>query len=297
MNQGISKITMVDYLSLRAFSSSLAHTLLERSPFHAWHRSPWNPNAERDDSNEADIGTFAHAMLLEGGHAGLIVVDAKDWRTNAAKEQREAAREAGKLAILAHKIAAVEAMVNAARTYLEASELKGVFEHGAAEQTILWNEGAIACKARPDWLTTDGALCLSYKTTDGSAEPNGWIRRQLPQYDVGMALYERGIRAVSGNEHVVLVHLVQEQVAPYSCSLVGLSPALHDIAERKLERALATWEACVKSNRFPAYPARICYAEPTGWQLAQEEERAGEDVFAVLPDRLPPESLYRPLAI
>lgn len=310
MTPGVHKLPMSEYLSVRAFSASLAHTLLEQSPFHAWHRSPWNPDAVREDSNEADIGTYAHAMLLEGGHAGLVVVDAKDWRTNAAKEEREAARAAGKLAILAHKVSAVEAMVEAARVYLAASELRGVFESGAAEQTILWQEVVHAesgrsatdarivhCKARPDWLTADASICVSYKTTDGSAEPNGWIRRQLPQYDVGMALYEHGIRAACKVERTRVVHLVQEQVAPYSCSLIGLSPASQDIAERKLARALATWEACLQRGQFPAYPANICWADPTGWQLAQEEERAGADAYAALPDHASPDALYRPLAL
>lgn len=278
MKPGLHRLTMAEYIALQAFSAGLAGTLLERSPYHAWHDSPWNPKRHRDDSNEADIGTYAHAMLLEGGAASLVIVDAKDWRTNAAKDQREAARAAGQLAVLQHKVAEVSAMVSAAREYLALSELRGVFESGAPEQTIQWEEGGVPCKARPDWLTEDGTICVSYKTTDGSAEPDGWIRRQLPQYDVGMVLYERGIMAALDIPQTRVVHLVQEQKPPYACALVGLAPAMQDVAERRLDRALTIWRECVRRNQFPAYPTRICYAEPTAWQVAEVEADANSGI-------------------
>jgi hypothetical protein len=87
-----------------------------------------------------------------------------------------------------------------------------------------------------------------------------------------MVLYERGVRAVSASHECRVIHLVQEQSAPYACSLIGLSPAAHDLAERKLARALQIWSACQKTGKFPAYPLQICYAEPNPWQLAEAEE-------------------------
>jgi hypothetical protein len=267
---------MADYLALQAFSSGLGQTLLAKSALHAWTDSPWNPNRERDDSDAADIGTFAHACLLEGGTDALVICPFEDWRKNDAKEMREHARSVGRLPILQHKVPEVEAMVKAAKAYVASSEISGVFDTGAAEQTLIWNEGDVLCKARPDWLTADRKICLSYKTTKGSAQPDAWIRTQLPGYDAGMVLYERGVRAVCKVEATRLVHLVQEQAAPYSCSLIALSPAWYDLSERKLARALQIWSACLKTGKFPGYPTAICYAEPPSYLMSQalEQEEA-----------------------
>ena len=297
------KATMAEYLAVKAFSGGLAQTLLNKSALHAWTDSPWNPARERDDSDAADIGTFAHACLLEGGTDALVICPFDDWRKNDAKAMREQARSMEKLPILQHKVPEVEAMVKAAKEYVASSEIAGVFDTGSAEQTLVWYEAqesvtfpdllvpsvkytaykegtGVLCKARPDWLTADRKLCLSYKTTKGSAQPDAWIRTQLPGYDAGMVLYERGVRALCEVEAVRLVHLVQEQAAPYSCSLIALSPAWCDLAERKLDTALAIWKSCLQSGVFPAYPTRICYAEPKPWQLEQAEEQETEGTFA-----------------
>ncbi len=264
------KMPMAEYLSIKAFSSGLGQRILTQSPLHAWTESPWNPNRERDDSGTADIGTFAHAMLLEGGSDALVVVQAADWRTNAAKAERGAARAAGKLPILAHKVPEVEAMVKAAYEYVLESEIMGIFAKGAAEQTVVFESEGVLCKARPDWL---GEYCLSYKTTAGSAQPDAWIRTQLPQYDLGIALYGRG----TGKR---VVTLVQEQSAPFSCSLIGLDPAYQALAEARLDQALSMWKSCLELGKFPAYPTRICYAQPKPWQLAEAEEQEIEGAFA-----------------
>lgn len=264
---GIFQKTMAEYLAIPAVSSGLLHKLLGESPRHAWAESWLNQNRGREDSSKMDIGTFAHAMLLEGGHDGLVVVEADDWRTKAAKDKRDEARAAGKLPILAHKLPEVEAMVTAAKEYLAESEIAGVFDTGSAEKTIVFELDGVICKIRPDHLTAGYGLILSYKTTAGSANPESWIRTQLPSYDVATVFYERGVDTLCPEDvSSRCVHLVQEQSYPYACSLVTLAPAWRDLAERKLNRALALWSECAKSGYWPAYPSRICHAEPMPWE-------------------------------
>ena len=274
MKTGIHQLSMSEYLKLDALSSGVAHTILSASPMHA----KFAQINERTATSEMDIGTFAHAMLLEGGTDALVIVDADDWRTKAAKEQRDAARAEGKLPILAHKLEAVEAMVKAARLYVAGSELSGIFSEGQPEVTMVWTEttddGEVLCKARADYLRNDRRICLSYKTTAGSANPDMWIRAQLPNYDLATAFYARGVLAVCPDvEETRVVHLVQEQSSPYACSLIALSPALEDLAERKLDRALGIWAQCQATGQYPAYPTRICYAEPKSWQLQEFDEQ------------------------
>jgi hypothetical protein len=262
-------LSMGEYLALPYVSASLLHNVLAYSPAHAKF---WQQN--RDDASEAsDTGTAIHDALLEGMDR-IVAIDAPDWRTKAAKEARDVARLDGKIPMLAHKVKNVEGAVNAAHKFIGASPLAGIFTSGKPEQTLIWEEGGLRCKARPDWLTNDRDILLHLKTTKGSANPEVWIRSQLEPmgYDVALAWYQRAIEQfvdADSCEHVVLV---VEQEAPHGCSLISLDPAMWSIAHAKVARALATWQRCVAAGRFPAYPSAIHYAEPKPWQLAQEEE-------------------------
>jgi hypothetical protein len=74
-----------------------------------------------------------------------------------------------------------------------------------------------------------------------------------------------------------VIHLVVEQSAPFSCSLIGLAPAWQALAESKLSVALATWKSCLEAGKWPAYSPRVHWAEPRPWMLAEIEERQQSD--------------------
>lgn len=268
---------MSDYLALKRFSSGLAHRLMAYSPLHARLASPWNASRDTDSSNAADTGSAAHKMLLEGTEDGIQVIEADDWRTKAAKELRDAAYVQGRIPMLVGKMDAVRSMVEVARSYIARSELKGVLDDGEPEVTLLFDLDGLPCKARCDRLTTDRRICLSYKTTQGSANPDSWIRTQLPQYDIATVFYEMAVMLACKAEQTTCVHLIQEQQFPHACSLVALSPAYHDLAAHRMDMAVATWKACEASGKWPAYPTRICHAEPKPWQQAEAEERQNDD--------------------
>lgn len=258
---------MAEYLALPYLSSGLCNTLLQCSPAHALYEQN---NRERDDTDASDAGTAIHDALLEGIDR-IGIVDAADWRTKAAKEQRDLLRAEGKVPMLAHKVERVKLAVAAAKDFIASSEIADVFDSGKPEQTLIWKEGEILCKARPDWLSEN--FLLHVKTTQGSAQPESWIRNQLAPsgYDVALAFYERGAIA-AGLEDRQHVFLVIEQDAPFGCSLVALAPAMRDLAHRKAKRAIDLWASCQEKKRWPGYPSRIAYAEPKPWEETAEEE-------------------------
>lgn len=288
----ILDMPMADYLALKAFSSGMAHRLLSHSPLHAWIDSPWNPNRPADDNEAAEIGTLAHACLLEGGTDNVRVFNPADfpnktgkgvatgWTNNAIREARDAARAAGEIPILREHFDEVQEMVKTAKDYIADSELDGIFEDGQPEVVMLFDQGGIACKARADFLKSDRRICLSYKTVGRSANPDVWIRAQLPQVDAATVFYERAVMASCGVEEVTVVHLIQEIVPPYACSLVALSPAYRALAEQRLDSALAVWKRCADKGYFPPYPSRIAYAEPKPWQQAEQEEREADTLLS-----------------
>ena len=165
-----------------SLSASLAHILLTQSPRHAWLAHPrLNPQWMPDEgTNETDLGTIAHALLLEDDHSRLSVIEAPDWRKKDAQEARDDARSRGKVPILVHKYQTVLVMVKAAKQAIQrAPEIRKAFEQGKPEQTLVWQDGDVYCRARPDWLTDDRRLAIDYKTVGGSAEPESWSRGQL----------------------------------------------------------------------------------------------------------------------
>ena len=255
-----------------SLSASIAHILLTQSPMHAWFSHPrLNPLYRPDHAARYDIGTAAHAMLLEKDQSNIVRLEFDDYRTKAAKQARDEARAAGKTPILAKHHAACDAMVRAAHTALDASELAGVFDTGAPEQTCIWQEGDVWCRSRFDWMTGDGSIIVDYKTAENAA-PDGFIRR-MPGlgYLTQAAFYLRGARALGFNPRFVF--MVQEIEPPYACSFVGLSPAMQEIADANVDHAIEAWRDCMRTKVWPGYPTRICYAEPTSWQLTEYEMR------------------------
>lgn len=279
---GISNITAEDYHKDPApqpsLSSSIAKILLEQSPRHAWLAHPrLNTNYVAEEDSRFDLGTAAHAMLLERDGSRIVWVDADDWRTKAARELRDSVRAEGKLPLLVKYNPALEAMVGEARRTIEASELGDILDTGMPEQTILWKEGDVYCRARLDLISSDRKVICDYKTTE-NARAEVFIR-QIARlgYDLQAEFYVRALQAENCGDtelrHAstapVFVFLAQEITAPFACSLVGLSNAYREIGQSKVARALNLWRYCLSRNEWPGYEPVIHYAEPSAWQLAE----------------------------
>jgi hypothetical protein len=266
-----------DPCPIPSLSSSVARTLLARSPKHAWTEHPrLNPRYESEEKKEFDLGKAAHALLLEGEDR-MQVIPFDSYRKAEAQVQRDAARAAGKHPVLEANYQAVVEMVAAAKLAIAANrDLSGLtLADGKAEQTLVWQEGEVWCRARLDWIDTrDLSLFIDYKTTSASAHPDDFVRTLISNgYDFQDAFYRRGLAAVRGREGSRCVFLVQEVEPPYACSFPALSPAFLELARDKVDEAVATWTECMRTQEWPAYPTGICYLEPPAWHVTRWEER------------------------
>lgn len=254
-----------------SLSAGLAHTLLSRSPRHAWYaHSVLNPDWQQEATEGSDLGSIAHALFLEGGSNRVVVVEADDWRTKAAKEARDVARLQGKLPILAARYEQVKTMTEEVARVIAESELGDTFRDGQAEQTMLWQEDGIWFRTRPDWISRDRRVLVDYKTTSAVAEPDSWARTQLlgMGYDMQAAFGLRAVSVLAPHTHEpVFVFVVQETDPPYAVSFVSLSPAWRAWAEGKRLAAVTEWAHCLSTDSWPGYPTRIAYAEPPGWAV------------------------------
>ena len=269
-----------------SLSASVAKILLSRSPRHAWMAHPrLNPEYVPVVSDVFDRGQAAHALLLEGEDR-IEVIDYPDWRTNAAKDARYAARQLGKLPMLTHQAADVHRMAQVAReAWSLCPDLAGYAQStGEAEKAIYWQDRAtgIWCRSKLDWLSADRRLIVDYKTTDGSASPDDLARKIISLgYDVQVGAYLDAVASINPGHESKFVFLFQEVEAPFLCSWVSLDPAWLELGIEKWKSAKKLWAECLRSNVWPAYPDRICYLEPPAWAVAdhQSREYSREDAF------------------
>lgn len=263
-----------------SLSASIAHILCTGSPAHARMAHPrLNPDYRSKETAHFDLGTAAHALLLEGRDA-VAVIDADDWRTKAAKEARDEAREAGKIPLLEAQFYDVRAMVGSAHEQL--ARFDGIvpfFVDGKPEQPIAWQEkGGVRCRSLIDWLHDDYRTIDDYKTTSRSANPEQWTRSLFSfGGDIQAAFYRRGVKAVFGREPEFRF-VVQETFPPYALSVIGVGPDVLLMADKKIDYALSVWKRCLEDDHWPGYPQRVCYAELPAWEeyrwLEREEREA-----------------------
>jgi hypothetical protein len=155
-----------------SFTQSLAKLIIAKSPWHAMAAHPrLAPEFKREDPTKFDIGNIAHAILLGRGKL-IVTVDADDWRTKAAKQAREAAAAEGKLAVLSRQYDLAGDMVRAARLQLAGRfDLGNLFDDGASEVVLAWQEDGIWLRTMIDFLSNDRRRVVDYKTTIASAAP------------------------------------------------------------------------------------------------------------------------------
>lgn len=294
MTPGIyAGLPMREYLSLDALSSTPVHTLIDECPRAGWFKSRLNPDRIREEAEAMDIGTVAHSLLLEDNAESCVVIEPADypsktgsipkgWTNDAIRGARDQARATGKQPILAADFADIEAMVMAARQFIEClahtePAIWRAFQPtgGQSEVTMVWDELGQLCKLRTDRSATDWSLVIDYKTSGMSVEPDHWGRSSLPGingYAFGAAWYRRGIKKLTGVDPAYRF-LCQETAPPYLCSLVGLNPAWLAYGAAQVHAGLVLWKQCVRTGQWDGYPNKTCYPDVPPWLLAQWEER------------------------
>lgn len=264
-----------------SLSGSVAIPLVHRSPRHAWWAHPrLNPDCEAKHSDRMDLGTVAHALLLGVG-GEIVTIDAENYTTKKAREERDAAREAGRTPVLKASYEQAEQMVVKASAFLD-NALPG-WAAGKPEQVMIWREGEAWCRGMVDWLMDDLLTVIDYKTTGTSARPDD-VERHLfdMNYHLKAAFYERGLNVLhpEGAGRRRFLFLFQETDAPYECSLVGLSEGAMMIGRKQATYAIRRWQQCIKSGVWPGYGLAPHTASPPPWIEQRWMAREMSDPFA-----------------
>jgi hypothetical protein len=164
---------------------------------------------------------------------------------------------------------------------LRHKEASNAFMNGSPEQAIVWEDDhGVICRARLDWLHAGNKIIDDYKTVGGSANPESIARKILSDgWDIQEAFYRRGIRKLfGGGIEPEFRFIAQEVDAPHALSVVALDNAFRWLGDSKVQRAIDTWAKCLKENKWPGHPDRICYPVLPIWaeehELKKELEKA-----------------------
>jgi hypothetical protein len=262
-------------------SASIAHKLVTQSPLHAWtHHRVLNPNFQRVEDKKFDIGVCAHSLLLDGVDKAYVV-QADSWRTKDAQAARDEARLNGRIPLLPHEYENVLAMLGAIRVQLATHQAEPpLFESGAAEQTIVWDEEGVTCKARLDWLRHDLATIDDLKTrsAEGGASVERWKKAlYLHGAHLQAYMYRRAVEVAMGVTPEFRWCCV-ETSPPYALSVSSPGADVLAVGQSDFEYALATWRKCLAADEWSAYPNEVARLEAPAWEV--ERRVAREEMVA-----------------
>jgi hypothetical protein len=253
-----------------------AHTLLTRSPRHAWHEHPrLNPDHEPGEpTQEQEEGTALHALLLERNHI-VEPIEVTDWRTKAAQDARKAARAVGRIPLRTQRWLTLRETAGAMREQLAKHEIGDFLSRpGRPEVTMLWQDeaesGPIWCRSRTDWLCDDLPVLVDLKTVGGAA--SAWDRSVSKDgIPLRAAHYLRGARAC-GIQRARYLFVVLERDPPFGVMVYELSPALLTIGEEQHTVARNLWGACLADGDWPSYPPLLATVEADNSTIYRHED-------------------------
>lgn len=254
-----------------SLSSSIAGIIVNQSAAHAqlahprFYGSPPNPTAAMDD------GKAAHAMLLqEGGDIATVFAD--DWRTKAARVERDKAYADGRTPILFAQYKRLHAAVGTIRYKLKK---RGVHLRGEKELSLFWEHSepgkTITCRSRLDHFDQrDG--CVDDLKFVANAHPKKCRQKIIDfGYHIQRAAYLEGLHAngIDAYRMPYRLHFC-ELTAPYCVTTVTLRESMAELGERCWGEACNTWEHATRTDEWPEYWAGEYGASAKPWELRGE---------------------------
>jgi hypothetical protein len=269
---GVHQIPHDVYKATPALSFSGARKLLPpyAPAIYRWEQD--NPVHKR----AFDIGLAAHAVVLGDG-APIVVVETDGWRTNAAKQAKQEAYEAGAIPLLAAEHDQIQEMAAAVRAHPIASKLLKPGS-GKAEQSLFWQdkETEIWCRCRADWLPhkqPDRRLIVVDFKTATSAHPEKFAKSAMDyQYHIQASWYLDGVRAVGLDNDPAFVFVIVETAPPHLVSVVELDEPSLSVGMNLSRIARLIYRDCLQSGQWPGYSPEVEMVGLPAWYLRAHDE-------------------------
>jgi hypothetical protein len=248
----------------RSLSASGAKKLLPPSCPAVFEYERHNGRPPRD---VFDFGHAAHQMVLGVG-APIVAVDAKDWRTKAAAEAKDAAHADGKIPLLAKDVHVIAAMAAAIQAHPIASVLLDP-ANGKPEQSLFrQDESGVMLRSMLDWFpdTTTGRMIVPDYKTSVSANPDVFAKSVASfNYHMQDAWYRDMVTGLNLADDVAFVFIVQEKTAPYLVTVVELDVEAVRIGRELNRQAIDLYAECQSSGMWPGYTDQVELISLPAW--------------------------------
>lgn len=261
-----------EYHALPAFSAGLGWDIVSPDGCLAlaYHNSRWlNPDGYipvRDEIMEN--GTMIHLAALEYHllEQRISIIDAKDYRTQKARNLRDDAYASGLIPILAERDPGATGpsfqKLMAIRKSLESNDMAANLlytEGGRSEVSFTWNIDDIPCKARADRVVN--GLLIDLKSAP-SASPQ-YFQRSMTIYGHHMraAYYLDGWSQqeyeARGDALWDYVFVVVQKEPPYLCNVYRLGERAIEWGRALTSRALDLFYKAYLTDKWPGFDAAI----------------------------------------
>lgn len=272
---------MRDPCKVPSLSQSIAHTIVEHSPLHAWTRHPRLGAQPAPSTAAMDEGTLLHRLLLGCGSREIAVIPFDEYKSNAAKSARDEAIAAGKLPV--KERAHAQAAAAAEKLRRRCAELGFPFT-GRSELAIEWRErGAsdgepVLCRTMLDHVLIERGVIYDLKKAANASPKNCEKSFSDRGYDIQYAAGTRALAALRPEfeGRIQFTFLFLELEPPYDVVPAQPSGELRTIGHLRWERAVLRWQECLATGKWPGYCVDgkpiILQARP--WALAAEEQGA-----------------------
>ena len=292
-----------------SLTSSLVKSLLSTAPRKIWQNTlRLNRDAENEEKAIFDLGSAAH-RLFTGTGAPIVEIDAADFRSKVAQEQKAEAYAEGKTPILAKNMPRVRAMAKAALEQVRDNpEIGHLFAPAnqaklLREATMLWLEDGVMCRSRPDFYSAEENVIIHYKTTGTNIAPVSLAKFAANSgWDMTASHYHQGAKILTGRAPRQFF-VVQETEDPHLLLTAEIDNTFLETALMRRKRALMIWGRCLRDNRWPGMISKTITLECPEWHernliaekdAENEAKAAGVDILELARQWQAPEGWQGP---
>jgi len=234
---------------------------------------------------EYTFGSVVHKLVLGKG-ADITVIDAPDYRTKAAREERDQAHAEGKLPLLADAYEEARAMADAVLSDPVAGPL---FEDGQAEVSAYHTdpETGVRLRGRADWLPENQPATIVDLKTSTTANPSELVRKfHSLGYHMQAAWYLDLFTAATGYVFDQFLFVVVEKEPPHVVQVVEWDEDALNEGRRLNRQAIRTFADCTETGHWPGYADGITTISLPPWAVKASADDAAAALIAELEEML-----------
>lgn len=235
-------------------SSSMVRRFLKTSPAQ-WY---WERQHPRLTSTKYfDLGTLVHTLTLGTG-PGFVVIDADSFRTDKAKEERDAAWKNHQTPVLPAQYELAEDM----RDALLRDEIVGTLLSDSHNERSLYARDPVSglmLRSRPDSMNdTTGRLILGDIKTTEDADPSEFSWSAYKFGYAEQADFYRWLAILLGMDRdPAFLFFVVSTLPPHLVSVIELKASALAYGQRRNRRAIDRIAACHASDTWPDHSGEI----------------------------------------